>query len=323
MHGLSYLRRVFQAYFGAGASQLSFWHERPTLNEKAFDKVGNQYYMTFRQKAAYAGPADEQGIPLLDYRGALGKQYNPIAIAQYGLGCFNRFKDTGDPVWAGRMATVAKWLVTHLEVNAGGCSVWMHHFDWEYFRILKGPWYSGLAQGQGISLLLRAFEVTGDASFLQAATQAFHALTVPIAEGGTLLIDQQGDWWIEEYITEPATHILNGFMWALWGVYDYRKSTGSDQADELWRRSVETLSKHMAQFDCGFWSTYDLAPTWARNPASPFYHQLHLVQLEVMYRLTGQEVFLRTLTRWRRYNDSIFCRNRAYFQKCLFKLVYY
>ena len=31
----------------------------------------------------------KNGIPLLNYHGIIGKQYNPIAIAQYGLGNLN------------------------------------------------------------------------------------------------------------------------------------------------------------------------------------------------------------------------------------------
>ena len=33
----------------------------------------------------------------------------------------------------------------------------MHHFDFEYRDTLKSPWYSGLAQGQGLSVLVRAY----------------------------------------------------------------------------------------------------------------------------------------------------------------------
>ena len=50
-----------------------------------------QYFMRFRGKAHYAGPFDAGGIPLLDYRGHIGRQYNPIAIAHYGLARFNRW----------------------------------------------------------------------------------------------------------------------------------------------------------------------------------------------------------------------------------------
>ena len=52
---------------------------------------GRQYFMRFQGKADYRGPLTSNGVPLLDYRGNIGRQHNPIAIAQYGLARFNRW----------------------------------------------------------------------------------------------------------------------------------------------------------------------------------------------------------------------------------------
>jgi heparosan-N-sulfate-glucuronate 5-epimerase len=327
---LPYYRRIAAAYLGGGRSQLSFWHDTPVVNEAAFGPDARPYYMPFREKARYAGPFDAGGIPRLDYRGVIGPQYNPIAIAQYGLGCWNQWCASGDRPSFEKAFLAGEWLAEHLETNAGGKRVWMHHFDWEYFRLLRAPWYSGLAQGQGISLLLRlaADPARGGARFREAAEAAFTALAAPIGEGGCVYRDAAGDDWIEEYLTTPPTHILNGFMWALWGVCDLmRDDTCSAgiraQAAGLWERSLGTLEKNMARFDTGYWSRYDLAPVRLANPASAFYHRLHLAQLEVMERLTGRPVFAETRARWARYQASALCRKRAFAAKCVFKLVNY
>ena len=39
-----------------------------------------------------------------------------------------------------------------------------------------------------------------------------------IDEGGVVYADEDGHTWFEEYIVSPPTHILNGFIWASWGV---------------------------------------------------------------------------------------------------------
>ena len=88
---LSYYRRIFRAYFIPGASHLGFWHDLPELNPHAPTHALGQYHMKFAEKAQYAGPCDAQGIPLLNYHGAVGVQYNPIAIAQWGLGKLQPF----------------------------------------------------------------------------------------------------------------------------------------------------------------------------------------------------------------------------------------
>src|SRR6202011_3670662 len=81
---LRYLARIARVYARPSKGPLSFWHERPEINEAAFGD-GREYFMRFQGKAAYAGPFDGAGVPLLDYRGDIGVQHNPIAIAQYGL----------------------------------------------------------------------------------------------------------------------------------------------------------------------------------------------------------------------------------------------
>src|SRR5262249_4407639 len=153
---LNYYHRIFSAYLGSGPSQLTFWHETPEINPNFRPGRLGEYYMTFTDKANYPGPFDQQGVPLLAYGGARGRQYNPIAIGQYGLGTYNLFARTGDPSRKTRFLKMADWLRSKLVPNQAGLGVWMHDFDFEYRDTLRAPWYSGLAQGQGISLLLRA-----------------------------------------------------------------------------------------------------------------------------------------------------------------------
>ena len=88
---LNYYRRISSAYLLPGKSQLTFWHDQPQVNSDAPVEQLGEYYMPFVEKAGYAGPHDADGIPLLDYHGNIGLQYNPIAIAQWGLGNFNLF----------------------------------------------------------------------------------------------------------------------------------------------------------------------------------------------------------------------------------------
>jgi len=57
--------------------------------------------------------------------------------------------------------------------------------------------------------------------------------------------------------------------------------------------------------------------------ASPFYHRLHIVQLEVMAHLTGQGVFRDFARRWEGYLRDPFNRYRALVGKVLFKLIHY
>ena len=182
-----YYRRVFQAYLGRGQSHLTFWHDRPEVNSHAeMDRLG-EYYMPFTQKADYAGHQDAAGIPMLDYRGRIGLQYNPIAVAQWGLGNYNLFVRDGSQERKRKFLAASDWLCDRLEQNSSGVWVWQHHFDWEYRSPLRAPWYSALAQGQGISLLVRAHLATNVETYFSTAARAFGAFLKPLGRGGVPL----------------------------------------------------------------------------------------------------------------------------------------
>ncbi len=323
MPRLAYYRRIFSAYLLGGKSHLTFWHETPVENPNATANELGEYYMLFAEKADYQGAYDSSGIPQLDYHGLIGLQYNPIAIAQFGLGNYNVWHRTGDPARRAKFFLIAAWLSSHLEQNTHGLWVWNHHFDWEYRDTLKAPWYSALAQGQGISVLVRAYKESGDASYLDAAQRAFASFQQPIENGGVAFTDAAGDLWFEEYLVSPPTHILNGFIWALWGLYDYFLATRDQTAHELFSRGVRTLLHNLDCYDLGFWSLYEQSGTRLPMVASPFYHQLHIVQLRIMHRLTGEDQFARVADRWENYSRSPTNRTRALCYKSAFKLCYY
>jgi hypothetical protein len=320
---LNYYRRIFPAYLTSPKSHLTFWHEVPEVNERFRPEELGEYYMPFTAKADYSGQYDSNGIPLLNYHGKLGLQYNPIAVAQYGLGNYNLFCRTGDPERRKKFLTAADWLVTNLEKNGSEMWVWNHHFDWEYRTPLKAPWYSALAQGQGISVLVRAYRDAGNDAYLDAARRAFEPFLRTVDKGGVAYLDDNGHTWLEEYIVFPPTHILNGFIWASWGVYDYFLATDDPVAHRLFNQAVETLAANLQRYDAGFWSLYEQSGTRLKMLASPFYHHLHIIQLKILYQLTGEEIFRRYAEKWESYRRNRLNQKLALLYKGIFKLFYY
>ena len=320
---LKYYSRIFAAYATPVHSHLTFWHESAELNPRLNVRELGEYYMRFAGKADYPGEYDQAGIPLLNYRGRIGPQYNPIAIAQWGLGNYNLYRQSGDERRRKKFLAASAWLCAHLEQNSHGVWVWNHYFDWEYRTRLKAPWYSGLAQGQGISLLVRAYRETGANEYYHAADRAFASFLKSTDEGGVTLVDKSGNTWFEEYIVSPPTHILNGFIWAAWGVHDYFLVSRNKSAKELFDKAVETLRSNLYRYDLGFWSLYEQSGTLLPMVASSYYHCLHILQLQVMHRLTGEPLFCRFADKWESYGQSRTKRTRALCCKTAFKLCYY
>jgi hypothetical protein len=278
------------------------------------NKLG-QYYLTLGYKAQYAGPFDSNGIPMLDYLGDIGVQYNPTAIAQYALGNYNLGQASNNGSYQ-KFLQCAEWLRDNLAVSPHGTYLWYYNFD---FFPLKAPWYSGLAQGEGLSVLVRAYAGTGEEKFAKAAHHVFQSLCRTIGEGGALFREGE-DYWIEEGI-DPPSHVLNGFISALWGVHDYFLLTKSPEAGDLFQKCSRTLTKYLPRYDLGFWSIYKLLPPKKiKSIASPNYHRLHITQLRVMQLLTDQKEFGEYADRWENYSKNALFRNLAIAYKIISKM---
>jgi heparosan-N-sulfate-glucuronate 5-epimerase len=109
------------------------------------------------------------------------------------------------------------------------------------FGPCPGPGYFGACPGRPGR--------TGDENYLNAARDASEAFRKDVREGGVVYTDDRGDSWLEEYIVFPPTHILNGFMWASWGVYDYFLATGESWARDCFEGAMGTLKANLHLYD--------------------------------------------------------------------------
>ena len=96
-----------------------------------------------------------------------------------------------------------------------------------------------------------------------------------------------------------------------------------DTALTLWRSSLRTLRSNIQDFDTGFWSLYEQSGTFLKMIASPFYHRLHIVQLKVLWRITGEDFFKDYAKKWEKYAENPFYRLYSLFYKLIFKILYY
>ena len=164
---------------------------------------------------------------------------------------------------------------------------------------------------------------TKEEKYLNSAKEAFKSLSTSIGDGGVCFMDGKKNLWIEEYIVVPPTHILNGFIWALWGVLDYSLLTQDALAKESFEKYVKTLEENISKYDLGFWSAYDLSSQKLKMIASSYYHHLHIVQLKILGSLTGKKVFNDYSEKWEKYQGRWINRLRALIYKIVFKLLYF
>lgn len=200
---------------------------------------------------------------------------------------------------------VAEWLVANQDDD--GC--WRANFEHIFYKgrtaKMEAGWSSALAQGLAISFLTRMYHFTGDIRYLESSTKGVLPFGKLSSEGGVLTYWEGVYPFYEEYPTEPASFVLNGFMFSLLGLYDL-SSAGSEEASSLLEKGLITLKKMLPLYDLGNKSAYDLTHYTAHsypNIARWGYHATHINQLFAIYTITDDTYYLDTLKRWRLYLD--------------------
>ncbi len=252
------------------------------------------------------GPLDEDGVPLYNPQMGYLAEYHPTVIAQYALAHWNVYIATEDQEHLQAFMIQANWLVAHesrLSDDSGG---WPMPFPLPRYNALN-PWLSALTQGNCISVLVRAYHLTDKSVFLQVARRAVRTFELDIKEGGVSTAIGENGIFFEEVAACPPAHIFNGYILALFGLYDYAALTNDSSITALIQRSLVTLHTLIDEFDSGYWSYYDLR---FKGLAPRFYHALHITLLQALARYSGCEHCVALAERWAGYQQSFLCRTR-------------
>ncbi|HLZ59296.1 MAG TPA: D-glucuronyl C5-epimerase family protein [Ktedonosporobacter sp.] len=254
------------------------------------------------------GTLDASGVLYNAPRGARPAAYQPTSIAQYALAHWDAYLMNGEDQHQQAFMIQARWLLAHENRLANGIGCWPIPFANPGYDI-SGPWLSALTQGNVISVFTRAYQLTQENAFLEAARRAVRSFELDILDGGISAPIGNDGVFFEEVAAYPAAHILNGYLLALFGLYDYVHFTKDSAIEALIQRSVTTLHTLIDGFDASYWSYYDLVH---RRPAIWFYHSLHVILLEALAEYSGCEHCARLATRWGGYLRSPWCRLRYF-----------
>ena len=252
------------------------------------------------------GDPDENGVLYNAPSGDIPALYHPTSIAQYALACWNAYLANGDDGYRVAFETQANWLLDHEVRFPNGAGGWPIPFTLEEFHVSK-PWLSALTQGNVISVFVRVYQLTGESAYLQAARRAVRTFELDILDGGVSSLLASEDIFFEEVAAYPAAHVLNGYILALFGLYDYVALTHDDAVEALIRRSLTTFHEIIDAFDAGYWSRYDLLH---KHLVPLFYHALHIVLLKALADYSGCEHCAQLAARWEKYQRRFTCRLR-------------
>ncbi|MEK7727759.1 MAG: D-glucuronyl C5-epimerase family protein [candidate division KSB1 bacterium] len=262
-------------------------------------------------------PRDEGGVPQVYYPHLQRLVYNPITVAQYGLHQLSVFAHTHDSHARAEALLMADWLVAHLRAWRSDLHAWVFDFDLPFYGP-AAPWISALAQGQGISLLLRACAVNHHPSYEEACRRAVAAFYHRIEAGGVARNFPEGALAFEEYPTREPSLVLNGILFALLGLLDYATYFSDTRARSCFEAGMLGVKKNLLRYDTGYWNFYDLHRS--RRLASPMYVDIHARLLRAFAALLADDELARVAKKWRGYLRSPFCRTRFYGGKMIEKV---
>ncbi len=254
----------------------------------------------------YDGVTDENGIPMNAFVWSVpGPVYHPLYVAQIAIAKHSAYITGEGEHYRDEFLFLVDWLVSVAVNDPAGYSYWTYNFPflWVYLDF-QPPWYSGLAQGEVISALLRAHDLTAEASYRDLADRGmlvFHRTCDQ--HGGMSAVDRLGYHTPEEYPGQPSNHVLNGMILTLFGILDHYQITGDPQSELLYRRAIRYLEDRLFIYDTGYWSLYDTYRTEDDPGAlvSENYHQLHIDLLDILHEQTGLPIFLEYADRFRSY----------------------
>lgn len=200
----------------------------------------------------------------------------------------------------------ADWLVRHQDEHGGWPINVVRTLANGRLELPPG-WYSAMAQGQAMSLLVRAYTRTNNPQYLDSALRATALFDIPSQQGGVLATFAGQYPWYEEYPTTPSCFVLNGFIYSLIGLYDLQQTVPDERgadASRLYSAGMKSLKALLPLYDTGSGSIYDLrhftlgvAPNLARWD----YHATHINQLLLLATIDDDPILESTAARWTSY----------------------
>jgi hypothetical protein len=178
-----------------------------------------------------------------------------------------------------------------LAASRGGGPTWEYYFN---FDGGAPPWTSAMSQATGLEALTRAYLATGNNDYLSMAHSALSIFSTPPPVGVNVKT-ALGIRYLQ-YSFAPGTAIINAFLQALIGLYDYAHVSSDPQAAALFAAGNAEALAEVPLYDTGAWSLYQPG-----LEDSLSYHELVTGFLAKLCQLTGAPVYCTTADHFQAY----------------------
>lgn len=262
-------------------------------------------------------PADKNGVR--DYVNHGIHYKHPVAIAQYGLAKLD-VAQRKHSATALKQAEANGAALLASGVPHGKALFFPYPFDFnlggEDGHTIHTPWWSAMAQGEALSLFVRLWNTTHQDRWRKAANRTFASFAArgprPKGQPWTTYVDKHGYLWFEEYAGDTVPLIvLNGDMFALFGIYDYATMKGAGvrtaAAEKLFDAGVTTLREYLPLYRVkGQVSYYCLRQPFCHDPSwqNEKYHGIVYRQMRFIADMTDDPWFRHEAKLFNQDHDS-------------------
>ncbi|WP_286421644.1 D-glucuronyl C5-epimerase family protein [Myroides odoratimimus] len=235
----------------------------------------------------------EAGIPLIYYNS--GHHYYPITFCQVALAYHANFLETKSENSKEEFLKISSHILNEA-VLIEDFAVLQTELQVENYR-LPSKWASAMSQGYAVVIMLQAYNLTRDNRYLDMSNKFLKSFDYSIDKGGVLNF-WDGYPFYEEY-ADPKSHVLNGYMFSLAGLYYSYRVTGNNDAKRLFDQGINTLKAKIHVYDSFFTSNYNKLrveemknETYASaiNEDPDHYHELEIYQLLTLYYWTNESI---------------------------------
>ncbi|MCF7792850.1 MAG: D-glucuronyl C5-epimerase family protein [Candidatus Cloacimonetes bacterium] len=284
------LKKPYKHFFVSQEQYIAETDELSSSKIKHYYVHPNRKYLELDIKENYR--FDKNGIPVVSFPGISEDQYNPVTIAQYALAVWELELPKSKPDF-GIFLKLSNWFIQNHENGK-----WQYLYEDKISNLPYG-WISGMAQGQGISVLLRAYSVDKKKKHLEVCDQAIQYFQKSMADDGVAYKFEAANWWFEEYPNpNNPGHVFNGHIFALFGIWDHFRITRNENSKLLFDKGVNGIIDQLEKYDNGWWALYDQRFKGVLNAS---YLDLQIRQLEVLNAIRPEPVLQKYIARWKKY----------------------
>ena len=220
-------------------------------------------------------------------------QYNISGIALYALLELEYFFYEKEKFSEQKFKAQINWLMNNVKFFKPTEAYWEYEF---HFEGEDSPFTSCISQGFAISALLRAYQFYNDRKYFDLAESAFNFMHLSRAEKGRRTTSGDYENWYEEANT--GSHVLNGHIYSLLGVWDLYRITKNDFYKKNFEDGCATIQKNIADFDLHFSSKYDNVNPL---PANNSYHFIHFILFNILWNITHDKFFEQYYKKFEQY----------------------